>query len=185
MTTAELLAARRPHRADAARNFDAILEAAANAFDEDGPQVPLEAIAERAGVGVATLYRNFPTRGDLVESVYVAEVDSLCRFGEGLQEREAWDALVAWVGRFVAAMATKRALLDVLDRDSGAFRACRDALYASGGPLLERAQADCGARRDVDIDDVMRFVLGVSGAPVASEAQRDRIVGMAIDGMHA
>lgn len=186
MSVSELLARRRPHRADAARNFDAILDAARTAFTEQGTEVALEEIANRAGVGIATLYRNFPTREDLVEAVYVAEVDSLCRYAGELADREeAWPALVAWIRRFVTYMATKRALLDVLDRDSGAFRACRDALYEFGGPLLVRAQGEGLVRPDLTIDDVMRFVIGVTGAPFGSDEQRDLILEMTVDGLRA
>jgi AcrR family transcriptional regulator len=86
MTTrvSDLLAARRPHRVDAARNFDAILAAARALFAEQGTDVLLADVARRAGVGAATLYRHFPTREDLAEAVYVAEVDDLCRYGEEL-----------------------------------------------------------------------------------------------------
>jgi AcrR family transcriptional regulator len=73
----DLLDQRRPHRADAARNFDAIITAARAGFTDDGTEASLEDVARRAGVGPGTLYRNFPTREDLIEAVYVAEVDSL------------------------------------------------------------------------------------------------------------
>ena len=68
MAVADLLAERRPHRADAARNFDAILAAGRKAFAAGGTDVSLDEIARQAGVGVATLYRNFPSREDLAEA---------------------------------------------------------------------------------------------------------------------
>src|ERR1700710_2541421 len=141
MALSELLDQRRPRRADAARNFDAILGAARTEFTYSGTDASREDMARRAGVGPATLYRNFPTREDLVEAVYVAEVDSLCQDATRLAETEPpWPALVAWIRHFVTYMATKRVLLAALDRESGAFRACRDALYDYGGPLLTQAQ---------------------------------------------
>jgi AcrR family transcriptional regulator len=186
MPLSDLLDERRPHRADAARNFDALLVAARAAFTDQGTEAALDDIARRAGVGPATLYRHFPTRGDLIEAVYVAEVDSLCQHATRLaQEEEPWPALVAWVRHFVTYMATKRVLLDALDRESGVFRACRDALYEFGGPLLIRAQESGEARQDIDIDDVMRFVIGVTTSPFGSEAQRDRILDMAVAGLAA
>ena len=122
---------------------------------------------------MATLYRNFPSREDLAEAVYVTEVDELCRYGERLDGRgDPWDALVSWLRRFVTYLGTKRVLLDALDRESGAFRACRDALYATGDPLLARAQQAGRARAEVTIDDVLRFFLGVTSAPVNSRRQR-------------
>jgi AcrR family transcriptional regulator len=84
----DLLDERRPHRADAARNFDAILAAARAEFTEHGTDAALDDIARRAGVGPATLYRNFATRGDLVEAVYVAEVDALCQDATRLAAEE-------------------------------------------------------------------------------------------------
>jgi AcrR family transcriptional regulator len=180
----DLLNQRRPHRADAARNFDAIIAAARAGFTDSGTEASLEDIARRAGVGPATLYRNFPTREDLIEAVYVAEVDSLCQDATLLADTEApWTALVAWVRHFVTYMATKRVLLDALDRESGAFRACRQALYDFGGPLLVRAQESGDANPDMSIDDVMRFVIGVTSSPFGSDDQRERILDLAIAGL--
>jgi AcrR family transcriptional regulator len=96
----DLLAAQRPHRVDAARNFDAILAAARSLSAEQGTDVLLADVARRAGVGAATLYRHFPTRDDLAEAVYVTEVDSLCRYGEELAAtHEPWEALTEWIRR--------------------------------------------------------------------------------------
>ncbi|MCU1528891.1 MAG: transcriptional regulator [Frondihabitans sp.] len=182
----DILAARRPHRVDAARNFDAILAAAHALFAEEGTEVLLANVAKRAGVGIATLYRHFPTREDLAEAVYVSEVDDLARYGDEVARTlEPWPALDAWIRRFVSYMATKSALLTALDRDSGAFLACKEALYESGGLLLTRAQDAGVARDDVDIDDVMRFVIGVTNSPFGSEAQRDRILQLAVDGVRS
>jgi hypothetical protein len=137
-------------------------------------------------VRVATLYRNFPSREDLVEAVYVTEVEELCRYGERMAGRgDPWGALVSWLRRFVGYLGTKRILVDALDRESGAFRACRDALYATGELLLVRAQEAGRARAEVSIDDVLRFFLGVTSAPVSSRRQRDRFLAMAIAGLAA
>jgi AcrR family transcriptional regulator len=111
MPLSDLLDERRPHRADAARNFDAILAAARAEFTEHGTDAALDDIARRAGVGPATLYRNFATRGDLVEAVYVAEVDALCQDTFRLAaEEDPWPALVAWVRHFITYIAIKRVL---------------------------------------------------------------------------
>src|ERR1700712_4737164 len=82
---------RRPQRADARRNFDALLAAARDAFAENGTEASLEDIARRAGVGIGTLYRNFPTRQDLFESVYVGEVEQLCQAAEDVAALPPWD----------------------------------------------------------------------------------------------
>lgn len=186
MALRDLLDQRRPHRADAARNFEAILAAARAEFTEHGTDAALDDIARRAGVGPATLYRNFATRGDLIEAVYVAEVDALCDDAVRLAaEEEPWPALAGWVRHFVTYMATKRVLLDALDRESGTFRACRDALYESGDPLLTHAQQSGHARSDLTIDDVLRFIVGVTGVPFGSDEQRERILEIAVAGLAA
>ena len=115
--------ARRPKRADARRNYDALVAAARDVFAENGASsASLEEVARRAGVGIGTLYRNFPTRQDLFEAVYVEEVQALCRAAEDLAELPPWDALIAWLHRFVAYVATKRALDESLNRDSEIFQ---------------------------------------------------------------
>src|SRR5712671_2615716 len=118
---ADVVSHRRPHRADAVRNFDTLLSAARAAFAEAGTEVSLEEVARRAGVGIATLYRNFPTREDLIECVYVAEVDALCQYGAELVGLDSWTALVHWLRRFVAYLGTKRVLIDGLNGESGAY----------------------------------------------------------------
>ena len=185
MTVTDFFAQRRPQRADAQRNFDALLVSARETFTELGTDASLEEIARRAGVGIATLYRNFPTREDLIELVYVAEVAALCTYGERLTNLEPWDALVTWLRRFVSYIGTKQALIDGLNRKSDAFGICRDAIYASGGPLLQWAQASGCARTDVDIDDVMRFVIGITLVNLKDDAQRERVFAMAMDGIRA
>jgi AcrR family transcriptional regulator len=176
----ELLAGRRPHRADAARNFDSIVRAAREEFTERGADGPMENIARRAEVGIATLYRNFPTRESLIEAVYVAEVDQVCQYSDDLAGLPAGEALDAWLARFAVYMNTKRALIQGLTRESQAYQTCRAAIYAAGGPLLSAAQEDGTARADVDIDDVMRFVMGVTAGTYRDEDQRDRIIRLAI-----
>ncbi|MEV6849347.1 helix-turn-helix domain-containing protein [Actinoplanes sp. NPDC051411] len=90
-------------RADAARNADRLLSAARELLSEQGPEVPLDEVAKRAGVGNATLYRHFPTRADLLVAVYADEVDRLVRLG-------AEADLFTWLGAYVEHVRTKRAL---------------------------------------------------------------------------
>src|SRR5436305_2274253 len=98
-------------RADAQRNRDALLEAAAAAFTEHGPEASLEEVARRAGVGIGTLYRHFPTREALVEAAYRRGFETLCdqadQFAQALPPA---DALEAWMQAFVDYAATKRGL---------------------------------------------------------------------------
>jgi AcrR family transcriptional regulator len=174
---------RRPQRADARRNFDALLASAREVFAESGTDASLEEIARRAGVGIGTLYRNFPTRQDLFEAVYVEEVDALARVAHDLADLDPWEALVGWLHRFVGYATTKRAIYEALNRDSAMFASCREIMYGAGRPLLERAQAAGKARADVTFEDVLHLVNGVSGATYVDAAQRDRVLTMALDGV--
>ena len=102
--------ARRPKRADALRNYEKLLAAARDAFAEGGASTSLEEVARRAGVGIGTLYRHFPTRQELLEAVYVGELEAICHSADELAELPPWDALVTWLHEFVGYLATKRAL---------------------------------------------------------------------------
>jgi AcrR family transcriptional regulator len=179
------LAVRRPQRADARRNFDALLSAAREVFSEQGTEASLEEVARRAGVGIGTLYRNFPTRGDLFESVYVGEVADLCSAAAALADRDPWDALVGWVHRFVGYATTKRALLEALSKDSPVFRACRAEIEVAGEPLLARAQKAGVVRPDLSFDDFLKLLSGITWGTFTDDAQRDRVLAIALDGIRA
>ena len=177
----------RPKRADALRNYERLIAAAHDAFAEGGTATSLEEIARRAGVGIGTLYRNFSSRQELLEAVYVEEVESLCRSADDLAELPPWEALSAWLHRFVAYMATKQALAQELlayfDRDSDLFKGCRRAFYGAGEPLLLRAQEAGVVRSDTDFDEVIQMVAGITKMPGASSEQIERILDMALDGL--
>lgn len=179
------LGVRRPQRADARRNFDALLVAARDVFAEQGTDASLEDVARRAGVGIGTLYRNFPTRQDLFESVYLGEVEELCAAATAAADLPPWEALTSWLRRFVRYVATKRALAEAMNKDSAVFRACRAEMYGCGGPLLERAQAADEARADLSFDDLVRMISGLTYAGFTDEAQRDRVLEVAFDGIRA
>ncbi|MGH2743058.1 MAG: TetR/AcrR family transcriptional regulator, partial [Thermoleophilaceae bacterium] len=134
----------RPKRADARRNHDKLIAAARDAFAEHGTSASLEEIARRAGVGIGTLYRHFPSRQELLEAVYVEEVEEVCQSADELVDQPPWDALADWLHQLVAYVGRKHALAEelwnYLDRVAEVFRGCRAALFATGEPLLERAQ---------------------------------------------
>jgi AcrR family transcriptional regulator len=180
---ADLIAARRPQRADARRNFDALLAAADAAFTELGAEVSMEEIAKRAGVGVATLYRNFPTRADLMECVYMVSVEELVRYGHGLDHTDPHAALVDWLQHFVAHLATKHVLSTVLIRESEAYQPSRGAIYGIADPLFARAQQAGAVRTDVDADDVMRLIFAATAGIYRDDAQRERAVQIILDGI--
>jgi AcrR family transcriptional regulator len=180
----------RPLRADARRNRDKLIETAAEAFTTHGTAASLEEIARRAGVGVGTLYRHFPTREHLVEIVYRREVEALCAAAEELaRDRTPDRALEEWMHRFVGYIATKRGMADSLR----ILVASNSALFADSygmvplalRGLVERAVADGSIRSDADSTDVLHALSGIYSAP-ASPEWRDRsrrLVGLLMDGL--
>jgi AcrR family transcriptional regulator len=173
----------RPQRASSRRNFESLLAAAREVFAADGVNGSLEEIARRAGVGIGTLYRHFPTRQALFEAVYLDEVEDFSRVADELGDHDPWDALEIWLRRFVGYATTKKAIYEALNIDSPMFAACVDRIRRTGGPLLERAQDAGKARPDVGFEDVRYLINGVSGANFADDAQRERVLTMALDGI--
>jgi AcrR family transcriptional regulator len=178
----------RPMRADARRNYEKLVAAAREAFTEADRSAALEDIARRAGVGIGTLYRNFPTRTDLVQAVYVDEVEALARSAEALAGTEPWAALTAWLQNFVGYVATKQALAEELFAVDDAerlavFASCRAMLYGAGEPLLRRAQDAGIARPDVTIEEVIRLVGGIAKIPADDPADIERVLAVALDGL--
>jgi AcrR family transcriptional regulator len=176
-----------PKRADARRNHEKLLEAAREAFTEVGSGASLEEIARRAGVGIGTLYRHFPTRQALLEAVYVDEVEALSRSAAELADLPPWDALAAWLRRYVSYATTKKALAEELSASVGAettvFQMCKDAIFSAGEPLLQRAQEAGVVRSDTDFTDVARMVFGIAAIPASDPQQIERILDVALDGL--
>jgi AcrR family transcriptional regulator len=185
--TAPLELSKRPKRADALRNYEKLVAAAREAFTEADRSAALEDIARRADVGIGTLYRHFPTRADLVQAVYVDEVEALSRSADELAELEPWEALTAWLQRFVGYVATKQALAEELfaavDRDAPVFAGCRAMLHGAGEPLLRRAQEAGVVRRDVTIEEVIRLVGGIAKIPTDDPEDVKRVLALALDGL--
>lgn len=179
----------RPKRADARRNYEQLIAAAREAFTEADRSASLEEIARRAGVGIGTLYRHFPTRSDLIQAVYVEEVEALARSADDLAEADPWDSLITWLHGFVGYIATKQALADelfaVAEHNIEVFANCRAALNAAGEPLLERAQKSGAVRTDATIQDVIRMVAGIAKMPAAEPGEIERVLDMALDGLRA
>ena len=145
----------RHQRADARANHDKLVAAAARVcFTDKGTSAPLEEVAERAGVGIGTLYRHFPTRQALLEAVYVDEVEAMARAAADLAELPPWDALSQWLHQYVGFAATKRALNEALmetDPNSDVLRTCRTAITGAGTALVERAQRAGVVRNDTTL----------------------------------
>ena len=181
--------ARKP-RADSARNRQLLIDAAKAGFTDVGLTVSLEEIARRAGVGIGTLYRHFPTREAVVEAVYRREVEQLAEaVPQLLQTSPAGEALHKWMHLFVDYIATKRIIAPSL----GAAAGRTSTLYASSvelitnaiSTLVKRAIASGDVRRDIDPSDLLRAMVGVSyGNPDAGwEASARRLINLLMDGL--
>ena len=155
----------RGQRADAVRNRERLLAVAVDAFTHDTDDVTMESIAKRAGVGIGTLYRHFPTRDALAAAAYRHEVEQVCRAADALlSECPADVALRQWMERFVDYVATKKgmigALQAVVEADSSFF-ADQFAQIVGALDALLRAGVEQGVlRADVDARDVLRAMRG-------------------------
>ena len=164
-----------PKRADARRNKAALLDAAAAAFAGSGVNVPVRDIAARAGVGVGTIYRHFPTRADLIVAVYRHQVEACADAGPALLAEldSPHDALARWLGMFVDFLVTKHGLAEVLQSDDAAFQALHayfiDRLVPVCGQLLAAAAAAGEVRPGLDAYELLRGVgslcAGAGGDP--------------------
>jgi AcrR family transcriptional regulator len=184
------VAAPRALRADAARNREKLIDVAVVAFTEHGVDVPLESIAARAGVGVGTLYRHFPSRNALVQAVYRHEVERLCASPAALLAGHASDvALQEWMGRFVEYAATKRGMSEALSSAVASglplFANTRSQMLSALSQLIDAAVADGSIRADADPEDVLRAMGGVwqmSDGPQWREQAR-RLLALLMDGL--
>ena len=145
----------------------------------------MEEIARKAGVGIGTLYRHFPTRQDLLESVYADDVEAVCRSAEEVANLPPWEALTTWLYRFVDYLGTKRALAEAVNFQSELFQGGRASVHTAGENLLRRAQEAGMARSEVSFDDVLRLIYGLTMVEFIEAGQRERVLGMAIDGLRS
>jgi len=177
-------------RADAQRNRDAILEAAAAAFAEHGTAASLEDVAKRAGVGIGTLYRHFPTRDALVEAAYRRGVEQVCDLAAQLVVDEPGDrALELWMLNFVGYIATKRGLATTLklssDTHADLFAYVHDRIRTAIGSLITNGAATGRIRSDVDGADLIRALGGICMVSDQSgwQEQARRLVSLLMDGL--
>jgi AcrR family transcriptional regulator len=183
----------RPLRADARRNRERILEAARAVFAADGLAVPVDAIALRAGVGVGTVYRHFPTKEALYEAIVLAHVQTLVEAARaGLEREDAGAAFFELLTAMSERGATDMALVDALtaagyDIAEAGGEAKRELALAMAA-LLQRAQAAGAVRPDVTVEDVFALLAGVCRRADrdAGDPRRVRIaVAVVIDGLRA
>lgn len=151
-------------RADARRNERTLLDAAAAVFVTSGVEAPVRDIAARAGVGVATIYRHFPTRADLIIAVYRHQVEACAEAGPVLLASSATPhaALGRWINLFVDFLVTKHGLAAVLHSDDAGFDALHayflDRLVPVCAQLLDAAAAAGEIRSDLEAYELMRGV---------------------------
>ena len=154
----------RAPRADATRNRERLLAAAKAVFNAGGADASLEAVARRAGVGIGTLYRHFPTREALFEAVYRREVDELAGLAEHLRDTAPpGEALRRWVGANVEFVATKKGMAAALalaayNKDLSAYSF--DRLSRALAELLDRAKAAGELRTEIAPQELMRALIG-------------------------
>ena len=179
----------RPLRRDAQRSLDALLQAAKEVFATSGVDAPVRAVAARAGLGIGTLYRHFPSRSDLIAAVFRREIDACADAAATLGQRhEPFDALARWMQRFAAFLATKRGLAGALHSGEAAFEALpahfdrrlRPALQS----LLAAAVAAGEARADVSADELLHAVARLcSSSSHDGPGEAERMVALLADGL--
>ncbi len=178
----------RPKRADARRNQERLVTAAREVFAEAGSGASMEAIARKAGVGVGTLYRNFPQRIDLVEAVYSTDVEELSEAAKtAVATLEPWPAMEAFFAAFVRYARTKQTLLSELQQafeKNPALRShCRELINGAFDLVIERAKGAGVIRDDVDGSDVTALVAPVCTNPAIPAEKVERMMSMILDGL--
>jgi AcrR family transcriptional regulator len=175
-------------RADARQNHARLLAAASEAFAENGADAPLEDIARRAGVGIGTLYRHFPTRLDLQAATFRNQVNVICgRAQEMLDVGPREQAFFAWIKIFAVYLSGKRglskALMEALGKDSELLSSCWTTMRDTTERTLAEAQRAGLIRTDVDPIDVMRLIHGVVSATEHVPEQTPRLLSVMVDGL--
>lgn len=181
--------ARKP-RADGQRNRERLMETAKAAFADVGADVSLDEIARRAGVGIGTLYRHFPTRDAIVEAVYRREVEQLAGSATRLlRSLSPGEALHEWMRLFVDYIATKKVMASAI----GSIVGGATELYAFSGAqitgamslLVARAAAIGDIRPDVDPNDLLRALVGFTygNASLGWQASALRLIDILMDGL--
>jgi AcrR family transcriptional regulator len=178
----------RPKRADALRNQARLIAAAREVFAEASSGASMEAIARRAGVGVGTLYRNFPQRIDLVEAVYSNDVAELSESAQTVVATlEPWPAVVAFFDAFVRYAQTKQTLLSELqqafEKNPELKSHSREVIHGAFDLVINRAKEAGVIRGDVDGSDVSQLVAPVCTNSAIAPEQVERLVSMVLDGL--
>lgn len=193
-STAQAEGAARPLRADARQNLDALLEAAKSVFAESGVDAPVRSIAERAGVGVGTLYRHFPLRSDLISAVFRREIDACVDAAPAIESAyPSGEALDRWIMRYTQFVATKRGLAAALHSGGATYEPLAEYFSTRLTPtlrrLLDAALASGDIVQDVDAAEFLGAVANLchAGGPAgtASAGRAERMVQLLLAGLRA
>jgi AcrR family transcriptional regulator len=153
-------------RADAERNRSKILTAARSAFADPQAEVSMAEVSRRAGVGMATLYRNFPGRRELLEALYIDEVDGICDAAETVQAETPGAVLDAWLHRFFAFITSKHPVgIELLKHSGGTapvMGESRRRVTAAGRPLFQAAQRTNEVREDLTLEQVLDMIVAIA-----------------------
>lgn len=176
-------------RADAKRNIDALLTAAAEVFATSGVDAPVREITAKAGVGTGTLYRHYPLRSDLVAAVFRHEVDACADAAPVLaQQYPPMEALTRWLDRLQGFFATKRGLAAALHSGDAAYDSLPDHFTSrfvpALGSLLDAAAAAGEIRTEVDPAELLSAVAQLSmSAPGGDTSHADRMIRLLVNGL--
>ena len=153
-------------RADAERNREKILAAARTGFADPEAELSMAEISRRAGVGMATLYRNFPGRRELLEALYTEEVNGICEAARTLDAPTPGATFLAWLHRFFAFFTSKHhiasELLEHTDHSNPVFGTNRSRVMAAGRPLLAAAQRSREVRGDLTLEQVLDMIVAIA-----------------------
>jgi AcrR family transcriptional regulator len=173
-------------RADAEHNRAKILAAARSAFADPREEVSMAEVSRRAGVGMATLYRNFPGRRELLEALYIDEVNAVCDAAQDVQVGPPAAALFAWLQRFFAFVTSKHPVGTELLKQSGGsapvMGESRARVMAAGRPLLSAAQRTHDVRENLTLEQILDMIVAI--ASIHGEADYlEPILHAALDGL--
>ncbi|MEU1529750.1 TetR/AcrR family transcriptional regulator [Streptomyces fagopyri] len=175
-------------RADARRSIDALVEAARDVFATQGVDAPVREITKKAGVGLATFYRHFPDRSDLVSAVFRHEVDACADAAVVMAATyEPFDALARWLRRFTDFIGTKRGLATALHSGNPAYEPLPAYFQQRFEPaltsLLVTATAAGDIRGDVEATELLSAVARLCSPADADRTRDDRMISLLLDGL--
>lgn len=182
----------RTPRADALRNLAKILEAAEEVFAVEGLAVPIDEVARRAGVGIGTVYRHFPTKEALFEAIVLSRLERLVQRAEQLtMAADPGEAMFSFVSELVELAVEKKDIHDELARagvtSEQLHAGVKERLSAQVDVLLQRAQAAGAVRQDIDLADITALVMGtcLAAGQQGHAASTPRLVAVLCDGLRA